>query len=98
MFSQETLETFPSRLWPVALVYAAMSLITLAAFALDKSRARRGRRRVPESALHTLELLGGWPGAMVGSQIFRHKRMNVRYEIVLWLIAAGHVGFWLWWF
>jgi len=73
-----------------------MSLITFIAYGYDKLRARGGGRRVPESLLHVLELLGGWPGAIVGSQIFHHKRIKGRYLIVLWLIVMTHVAFWVW--
>jgi uncharacterized membrane protein YsdA (DUF1294 family) len=60
--------------WPIIVcIYTAMSLITFAGFDWDKLRARGGGRRVPESMLHLLELLGGWPGAIVGSRIFRQS-------------------------
>ncbi len=46
-----------------AALYALVSLLTLIAYGIDKSRAIDGRRRIPERRLHLLELLGGWPGA-----------------------------------
>lgn len=46
-------------------VYGLFSAVTFAAYRFDKSAARAGRRRTPESTLHTLALLGGWPGALV---------------------------------
>ncbi|EIC2380558.1 DUF1294 domain-containing protein, partial [Salmonella enterica subsp. enterica serovar Newport] len=30
-------------------------------------------RRVPESTLLVFGVVGGWPGAIVGQQLFRHK-------------------------
>lgn len=76
----------------------ALSLITFAAFAVDKRAAARGRRRVPEATLHALELLGGWPGALVGAHVLRHKRRKLRYMAVLWGIAlvesAGLAAVW----
>ena len=72
--------------------YALMSVVTLAVYAADKSAARRGRRRVRERTLHWLELLGGWPGALVAQQLLRHKRRKWSFFLVTWLIAAGHVG------
>jgi uncharacterized membrane protein YsdA (DUF1294 family) len=84
------------RFWPVT-VYAIMSLVTFAAFGLDKRAAVRGTRRTPESTLHLLELLGGWPGALVGRNAFKHKRAKPRYMIVLWLIVATHAAGWVWW-
>ena len=79
---------------PVA--YIVMSALTLAAYASDKWRAEASARRTPEAALHMLELLGGWPGALVAQQCFRHKTQKLSYQIVFWLIAAGHIGGWLW--
>jgi uncharacterized membrane protein YsdA (DUF1294 family) len=85
-------------LWPLG-VYAVMSVVTFAAFGLDKRAATRGTRRTPESTLHALELLGGWPGALVARNVFRHKRAKARYMLVLWIIVAVHVVFWAgWWF
>jgi len=83
----------------ILLAYAVASVITFFAYGLDKRAARRGRRRTPEATLHLLELLGGFPGAMVAQRVFRHKRCKVRYLIVFWLIVAMHgVGWatWLW--
>ena len=77
-------------MWIVAW-YAFMSVITLAVYALDKSAARRDTRRIRERTLHTLELLGGWPGALAAQQLFRHKRRKWSFFLVTWLIAAVHV-------
>ena len=81
----------------VLLVYAAMSLVTLAAFGLDKRAARRGRGRTRESTLHLLELLGGFPGGLLGQRLFRHKRQKARYLVVFWGIVLLHVAGWVIW-
>ena len=47
--------------------------LTLLVFGWDKLRARRRKRRVPESKLLWLAALGGSPGAFLGRWIFRHK-------------------------
>lgn len=80
----------------VAIAYIVMSALTLAAYASDKWRAKAGAGRTPEVTLHLLELFGGWPGALVAQQCFRHKTQKLSYQIVFWLIAAGHIGGWLW--
>jgi uncharacterized membrane protein YsdA (DUF1294 family) len=77
--------------------YVVASGAALVAFAFDKRRACRGGRRVPERMLHLLSLLGGWPGALVGSRMFRHKTQKASFRRVEWLIIALHVAIWAWW-
>jgi uncharacterized membrane protein YsdA (DUF1294 family) len=81
----------------VLAAYATMSVVTFIAYGVDKSAARRGRRRIPENTLHLLALLGGWPGALAAMQVFRHKRRQTSFVIMLWLIALAHVAAWVWW-
>ena len=79
----------------IAAVYGLMSLITFAVYCLDKRAARRGERRTPEATLHLLELLGGWPGALVAQQLIRHKNAKAGYQVVFWLIGAVHIAGWI---
>jgi uncharacterized membrane protein YsdA (DUF1294 family) len=80
------------------LVYTAASVIAFVAYGLDKRAAVRGRWRIAESALHTIELLGGFPGAFLAQHVFRHKRAKLRYMIVFWLIVVLHGAAWAgWW-
>jgi len=67
-----------------------ISGLTYLAYAWDKHRARTKGWREPESLLHLLELIGGWPGAFVAQCRLRHKRAKVRYQIIFWLIVALH--------
>lgn len=72
-----------------------MSLIAGLLFAFDKRAASRGRRRIPERSLHLVELLGGWPGAVVASRVFRHKSSKTRYQVILLAIAMLHITAWI---
>ncbi|WP_221029451.1 DUF1294 domain-containing protein [Actomonas aquatica] len=78
---------------PVLIIYAVASGITLLAYAEDKRRARKGGNtsRIPELLLHLAELHGGWPGAFVGRELFRHKTQKRSYRTVYWLIVAAHL-------
>lgn len=77
--------------------YCAMSAVAFGMFWWDKRAAGRGGWRTPEKTLHLVELLGGWPGAMLGQRLLRHKSKKVSYRITLWAIAAVHVAGWAWW-
>ena len=77
--------------------YVVMSVFTFVAFAWDNRSAARGRWRTPEATLHLLELLGGFPGALVAQRILRHKSYKLSYRLVLWLIVALHMAAWLGW-
>lgn len=64
--------------------YGLLSLMTFCLYGLDKSAARRGKWRVQESTLHFLSLFGGWPGAMLGQRVFRHKTKKLRFRVIFW--------------
>ena len=68
----------------------------MVAYGLDKDKAKRGEWRTAESMLHLLELAGGWPGALIAQQLFRHKNRKPGYQVLFWLIVALHLGVWTW--
>jgi len=78
----------------IASVYAVVSIITFAAYGIDKHKARCGQRRISECTLHLLELAGGWPGAAAGQIVFRHKRGKFTYMLVFVGVVAVHVAVW----
>lgn len=69
---------------------AAFSAMTYFLYAHDKRCAQRDARRVPEKTLHLLAAAGGWPGAFVAQQQFRHKTKKLSFRAVFWLIVAAH--------
>lgn len=80
----------------VAVAYVAMSLLALAAYALDKSAAQAGRRRIPENTLHLFSLLGGWPGALVAQQWLRHKSVKAPFLAMFWFTVMLNLGALAW--
>jgi len=88
-----------------ALPYTALPLLayptaSLAAFMLharDKLSAIQGGWRVPESTLHLMEAVGGWPGAYLAQQTLRHKTVKTSYRIAYWSIVSMHIGIWGLW-
>lgn len=71
--------------------YAVLSLATFCAYWQDKRAAQAGHWRTPESTLHALALLGGWPGAIVAQQWLRHKSRKVDFLGRFWLTVLGNV-------
>ncbi len=69
-----------------------MSLVTLGFYAWDKRQSRNRGWRVPESRLHVLSLLGGWPGALIGQRWLRHKSVKKKFRAVFWLTVVVHVA------
>jgi uncharacterized membrane protein YsdA (DUF1294 family) len=83
-------------IWPL-LAYASASSISFLQYWQDKRSALCGRWRTPENALHLVELLGGWPGALLAQQCFRHKTRKATYQLPFWAIVVVHQVFWFDW-
>jgi len=81
--------------WLPLAVYPAVSLITALLYWQDKHQARTQAWRTPEKVLHASELLGGWPGALVAQQLFRHKTRKLSYQLMFWAIVLLHQLFWV---
>ncbi|MEM7454475.1 MAG: DUF1294 domain-containing protein [Planctomycetota bacterium] len=75
------------------------SLITFVFYGWDKRQAGNKGWRVPEKTLHTLSVMGGWPGAIAGQQFFRHKTQKTSFRVVFYLTILIHIGLvgWLAW-
>lgn len=80
----------------VASLYGVLSLITFFAYWKDKAAAQAGRWRTPESTLHALALLGGWPGAIFAQQWLRHKSSKSGFQVVFWLTVLLNVAALVW--
>ena len=75
---------------PVPLVaVAGFSLAAFLTYRTDKRAAIEGRWRVPEMTLHLLALGGGWSGALLAQQRFRHKTAKPSFQVAFWATGAG---------
>jgi uncharacterized membrane protein YsdA (DUF1294 family) len=81
----------------VAAVYLAMSVAAVIAYGIDKSAAQRGEWRTSERTLHLLALIGGWPGALVARQVFRHKSRKLSFRSAFWATVTLNCAALLWW-
>jgi uncharacterized membrane protein YsdA (DUF1294 family) len=73
--------------WVPAL-YVLMSVLTYAAYALDKYAAEHDAWRTRERSLHLLALLCGWPGALLAQHLLRHKSAKPEFLRIFYLIAV----------
>ncbi len=62
---------------------AAVNLLTFALMGIDKSKARHGKRRIPEKTLFLSALIGGSVGAIAGMFSFRHKTRHWYFVVGL---------------
>ena len=72
----------------VLLLYLVFSACSFFAYQHDKSAAQSNQWRTPESTLHILSILGGWPGALLAQKMFRHKSRKVSFQLVFWITVA----------
>ena len=80
----------------IAVILAANALAFLA-FGLDKKLAEAGGRRISESKLLLLALLGGSIGAVAAQQFFRHKTRKEPFRTQLYGIVLIHaIGLSIW--
>lgn len=82
---------------PWAIWFITINVLTLLIYGLDKRAARTAGRRIPESTLLIFGLVGGWPGAIAGQQLFRHKTQKQPFKTyfivsVVVSVLGGWVG------
>ncbi|BBJ96181.1 hypothetical protein Xcc1_19110 [Xanthomonas campestris pv. campestris] len=41
-------------------------------------------------------MLGGWPGALLAQEWFRHKCSKAAFQLAFWITAGLNVGLLLW--
>ena len=83
---------------PYALpIYLVLSSVAFLAYAFDKAAAREGGWRTSETTLLFLGVAGGWPGALLAQQFFRHKTSKLSFVVNYWFtVFLNIVGFVAW--
>lgn len=69
-------------------LYSILSIIAFLMYAKDKNAAERETWRTQESTLHTIALLGGWPGAAIAQSFLRHKSKKLTFRITYWMTVV----------
>ncbi len=80
----------------VLLPYAGASLVVFILYGADKSAAQNNRWRTPESTLHLFALVGGWPGALIAQDIFRHKSKKEAFQTIFWTTVVLNCAALVW--
>ncbi len=73
-----------------------MSVVTFGAMARDKYQSIVGRRRIPETTLYGLALIGGSPGLVAAMLTLRHKTSKPRFLVSAGAIGGSHLMALLW--
>lgn len=76
--------------WIYAACVVGFSLVAVLLYGVDKLKAARGWWRISERTLHVCAVLGGWPGAVWGQYLFRHKTQKLTFRAVFWVTLAAH--------
>tara|TARA_R110002111_G_scaffold16011_5_gene41216 strand:- start:5 stop:643 length:639 start_codon:yes stop_codon:yes gene_type:complete len=76
--------------------YLGISVLTFAWYWKDKLAAQNGDWRTPETTLHLLALLGGWPGGMIAQQTLRHKSKKPSFKAMYWVTVLINCGVLIW--
>lgn len=75
---------------------AVVNLLAFALMAIDKLKAFKGARRIPEKVLFLSALIGGSMGAIVGMFSFRHKTKHLSFVIGMPVILLVQLAAALW--
>ena len=60
---------------------AFVNFLLFVLMGVDKAKAKRGSRRVPEATLFFLAVVGGSLGGLLGMAAFRHKTLHRSFRI-----------------
>lgn len=64
------------------LIYLALvNLLAFCLYGLDKGKAKKDKRRIPEATLLLTAVLGGSIGAFLAMRAFRHKTKHKKFTI-----------------
>ena len=75
----------------VIVIYIVMGIMTYFIYSEDKDMAINNERRTSEQRLLTLSFFGGWIGALIAQQKFRHKTKKISFQKSFWTIVFFNI-------
>lgn len=73
-------------------VIIIMNITAFSMYGIDKSKAKKGKWRISESALITVAFLMGGIGAFAGMQVFRHKTKHMKFVVLVPLAIVVNIA------
>lgn len=70
------------------IVYGVASFGSFIGYWIDKNAAIAKKWRISETILLLLGLVGGWPGAIMAQEFFRHKTRKDTFRYLFWMTVA----------
>lgn len=80
----------------ILLYFAVINLAGFVSMAVDKSKARRNKWRIPEATLFLFAVFGGSLGCLLGMRVFRHKTQKPKFYIGIPIILGVQVLILVW--
>lgn len=75
----------------VMVIYIIMGILTYYIYSEDKDMAINNERRTSEQRLLALSFFGGWIGALIAQQKFRHKTQKISFQKSFWTTVFFNV-------
>ena len=79
-------------LWIAIAALALWNVLTFALYGIDKSKAKRNRRRISEASLLACAFLMGGIGSLLGMHVFRHKTKHVKFAVLVPLALVVNIA------
>lgn len=58
----------------------AVNIVTFLLYGIDKYKAKKGKWRISEATLLTMDAIGGSIGAWAGMRLWHHKTMHKKFK------------------
>ena len=73
-------------------LFVLWNIIVFALYAIDKSKAKKGNRRISEKTLLVSAAFMGGLGALIGMQALRHKTKHLQFTIGVPLLLVLNIA------